>query len=326
MKKILLAVLSLMLVALVVSCASTAPAAADAQEAPIVLTVSGSAQAQEFNTLKAAFDAVPEGGEGTIVLKADVEFRTPLAISNKVITITDNGAPVVIYDKLSDTENPNFMFTISGTAKLAIIATAQGNITLQGAGKDAAATKRCMFNVGPQDGDKSTAAQLELTNVIAQGIYTTYTGGVARGFGTMTFNDCIVRDNAATVNGTFLCMYGTVTINGGSFTNNENTFSNGGLIQVTNNPTFLYVNGGYFAGNSGVWGAVINTYAKATVEINGATFENNAAVDSEGAAVRSQGTTTIKNSTFTNNSPYDITVKAGNTTIADDVVAAKIKK
>ncbi|MBR4120157.1 MAG: hypothetical protein IKT95_00195, partial [Spirochaetales bacterium] len=273
---------------------------------------------------------IPEGGEGVITVKADTAIKSSIVLGNKTVTIVDNGSPVVITDKLSEPEGPNFMFVIYGTAKVYVKATAPGNITFQGAGKSAANTSRCMFNVGPQNGDygdKSTAAVLEMTNVTVQGISTTYTGGVARGYGTMTFTDCVIRDNETTVNGTFLCMYGKVTINGGEFTNNSNTFSNGGLIQVTNTDGCeLTVNGGYFAGNSGVWGAAINTYAKSKLTIDGATFENNAALDAEGAAVRTQGTTVIRNSTFKGNSPYDITVKGGNATIDQSVSASKIFK
>ena len=327
MRKILLGVLSLAMLALVVSCASTGSAATApaASDAPVVLNMGGATQ--EFTSLSSAVNAIPAGGEGTVIVKADITVKSTMDVSNKTVTITDNGTPVVITDGLSDTEAANFLFVISGQGKVAITATAKGNITLQGAGANAVSTKRCMFNVGPQDGDKSTAATLELTNVTVQGIYTTYTGGVARGFGKMVFNDCTVRNNESTVNGTFICMYGNVTINGGEFTNNVNTFSNGGLIQVTNTDgASLTVNGAYFSGNSGVWGAVINTYAKSVVKIDGSTFENNNAVDQEGAAVRTQGTTTITNSTFKGNTPYDITVKAGNTTIDPSVVADKIKK
>ncbi len=319
MKKILIAVLCILIPAILVSCASAG------SKTPVTLASGGATQG--FNTIEEAVAAIPEGGEGTITVSADTAITTPIVLGDKTVTITDAGKPVVISDGLADADNPNFLFTIYGTAKVVINATAKGNITMQGA---ADGLKRCMFNVGPQNGDhgdKSTAATLEMTNVTVQGISTTYTGGVARGYGTMTFNDCVIRDNATTVNGTFLCMYGKVTINGGEFVNNSNTFSNGGLIQVTNTDGIeLTVNGGYFANNSGVWGAAINTYAKSKLTIDGATFENNTALDAEGAAVRTQGTTVIKNCTFKGNSPYDITVKAGECTIDESVKAEKIFK
>lgn len=319
MKKTLLVLITLVALIALVSCASSK------KQAAIVLTTGGASM--ECDSIEAAVAAIPAGGEGTITVSADTAITTPIVLGDKTVTITDAGKPVVISDGLADADNPNFLFTIYGTAKVVINATAKGNITMQGA---ADGLKRCMFNVGPQNGDhgdKSTAATLELTNVTVQGISTTYTGGVARGYGTMTFNDCVIRDNATTVNGTFLCMYGKVTINGGEFVNNSNTFSNGGLIQVTNTDGIeLTVNGGYFANNSGVWGAAINTYAKSKLTIDGATFENNTALDAEGAAVRTQGTTVIKNCTFKGNSPYDITVKAGECTIDESVKAEKIFK
>ncbi|MBO4410180.1 MAG: hypothetical protein J5775_05450 [Spirochaetales bacterium] len=319
MKKTLLVLITVVALIALVSCASSK------KQAAIVLTTGGASM--ECDSIEAAVAGIPAGGEGTIVLSADATILTPIVIGDKSVTITDNGKPVVITDGLVDADNPNFLFTIYGTGKVVINATAKGNITMQGASDG---LKRCMFNVGPQNGDfgdKSPNAILEMTNVTVQGISTTYTGGVARGYGTMTFNDCTIRDNATTVNGTFLCMYGKVTINGGEFINNSNTFSNGGLIQVTNTDGIeLTVNGGYFSGNSGVWGACINTYAKSKATIIGATFENNTAVDAEGAAVRTQGTTVIKDCTFIGNAPYDITVKAGNCTIDESVKAEKVLK
>lgn len=324
MKRFIIALLSVALLVLVVSCASSG-AGAKAEEAPIALEMGGTIQ--EFNSLGSAVAAIPVGGEGTITVKADTKIRSSIDVTNKTVIIVDNGAPVVIKDAMALEEGTNYLFVISGQGKVIIKASAKDYITFEGAGKTAANPKRCMFNVGPQDGDKSTAATLEMTNVLVHGISTTYTGGVARGFGTMVFNDCTIKDNETTVNGTFLCMYGKVTINGGEFVNNSNTYANGGLIQVTNTDGVeLTVNGGYFANNSGVWGAAINTYAKSKVTIDGATFENNNALDAEGAAVRTQGTTIIRNSTFKGNSPYDITVKDGSCTIDSSVSAEKIKK
>ena len=320
MKKILLAVLSAAVLAILVSCASSSA------KSPVVLTTGEAAQS--FESIEEAVAAIPSGGEGTITVNADTAIKSTILVGDKTVTITDAGTPVVITDGMAEPEGAQFLFIIHGKGKVVINSTAKGNITFQGAGAAAENKSRCMFNVGPQNGDygdKSREATLEMTNVTVQGISTTYTGGVARGFGTMVFNDCTIRDNETTVNGTFLCMYGKVTINGGEFINNSNTFSNGGLIQVTNTDGIeLTVNGGYFANNSGVWGAAINTYAKSKVTIDGATFENNTALDAEGAAVRTQGTTVIKNCTFKGNSPYDITVKAGECTIDESVKAEKI--
>ena len=323
MKKTLLVLIIALALFALVSCAS-----AKKNAAPVVLTTGGSTV--DCESIEAAVAAIPAGGEGTIVVNADTTILTPIVLGDKTVTITDGGNPVVITDGLALPEGAQFLFTIHGTAKVIVNATAKGNITFQGAGPAVENKSRCMFNVGPQNGDygdKSTAATLEMTNVTVQGISTAYTGGVARGFGTMVFNDCTIRDNETTVNGTFLCMYGKVTINGGEFVNNSNTFANGGLIQVTNTDGVeLTVNGGYFANNSGVWGAAINTYAKSKITIDGATFENNTSLDAEGAAVRTQGTTVIKNCTFKGNAPYDITVKAGNCTIDESVKAEKVFK
>ena len=83
MKKILIAVLCILIPAILVSCASAG------SKTPVTLASGGATQG--FNTIEEAVAAIPEGGEGTITVSADTAITTPIVLGDKTVTITDAG-------------------------------------------------------------------------------------------------------------------------------------------------------------------------------------------------------------------------------------------
>lgn len=308
MKKLSIAIAALVLI-LCASCA-TAPNSA------VTLELDG--QKLPFETIEEAVAAIPAGAEGTVIVNSDVTVTTAMTISDKTVNLTNGKNPVVITDVTGNEDvKTNSIFTIDGTGKVTVKGTAAGYLTLQGTGMDCIYKNRTMFNVGPQEGDKSTAATLVVENVTIQNVYSTYTGAIMRGFGNVTFTDVICQDCQCTVNGMFMCLYGVGVINGGTFQNCE-VGGNGGFIQVTNTDNVsLTVNGATFTGINGAQlGTVVNSYAKSKVVLNDCTVTGNTCWGA-GGAIYCLGNWEINGGTFTDNKNlvpenpvYDVFVKA----------------
>lgn len=325
MKKFSFAIATVLLVLALVSCATTGEAA---PKTPKVTLVMGETETG-YASLKSAVDAIPKGGEGTVIINEDISVTKEIRVEDKTVNVTDCGKVVTIKDRTADAEvKTNSIFYIAGSGKVVLSGTGSETLVFQGAPETSEMTNRTMFNVGDQAGDMSRDAELVINEgVVIQGIYSKYTGAVARGYGKFTINGGIVRNNTATVNGLLLCLYGECTINGGLFENNK-CGGNGGLIQVTNTDgVSLTVNGGTFRNNNGgALGSIINTYDKSTLVINDCVIENNTATGTSGAAVYCVGKTTINGGTFKGNAVYDVNDVSRSAVISSSAIIDKLNK
>lgn len=93
---------------------------------------------------------------------------------------------------------------------------------------------------------------------------------------------------------------GSVTVNGGKFTNNQ--VSNDGGAIYARGETAVIVNSGTFSGNTaGKNGGAIGTYMEQSVTVNGGEFINNRAIDGKGGAI-DVSMITVTGGTFSGNS------------------------
>ena len=146
---------------------------------------------------------------------------------------------------------------------------------------------------------------------------TTLTGGVA---GSGTIDKLAIEDGKTTITnaklsghvGRALWNNGTLTVNGGSFTNNSAAAADGNEIAASNvggaiynaNNANLSINGTRFEGNTAaIAGAVNNQYNSSHITaITDAVFVNNTASLSAGGALRNQGSIdSIAGTTFEGN-------------------------
>ncbi|MBR4121126.1 MAG: hypothetical protein IKT95_05155 [Spirochaetales bacterium] len=320
--RIIVLLLTVLLCAGLVSCASTdaGSAAAETQEVrdlstyAVVVDVDGVQSG--YDTLEAAVKAVKKGQTATVTVQQDLELKKSVEVIDKTITITDAGTPVTIKDAVAMENyveyNGNDVvvnFKIQGKGKLILKGTETGGITFLGAGASASVTKRIMFYIGIGWKEPATeiSGYLEFNKgITVTNISSTIFGGLVRAYGELVINGGVFTQNYVKGNGLFTC-YDKTTINDCEVTFNDT--ANVGIFQLCSiDGLVTVVNGGLYENNtSAKRAAVFNTYAKGSFILNGGTFRNNTVyAEGAGGAIYIVSENQINGGTFENNSSCDI--------------------
>jgi hypothetical protein len=104
-------------------------------------------------------------------------------------------------------------------------------------------------------------------------------------------------------NGGAIYNHGTLTVNGGTFSDNRDGEYGGAInsYAAIDSVASLTVNDAYFTGNGGEYGGAINNGDDSTATISDSTFGQNSAPGEYGGAVENDGLATITGSSFLGN-------------------------
>jgi|GEM_PF-666750 len=171
------------------------------------------------------------------------------------------------------------------------------NVTIRGQSKDGTiidgSNTAQIFTIG--SGRSVTVRSVTIRNGNAQ------YGAVANS-GSLTIDDCILKDNTATIEGGAARNVGTLTVNGSSFINNAapgTTSGSGGAIY---NDGALTISDSVFTGNRAKLGGAISSWQSASVNNSG--FYGNSAEYGDGyggAIYNNGGELNLNGGTFTGN-------------------------
>ena len=243
---------------------------------------------QEYLMLQEAIDAVAENGTATIQIIADIKQDTAVVIDgNRKITITDDGTARTITREESMTAAR--LFRVNEGSSLTLTGTSKSDETP-------------MLTV---DGNKEAiranlGADAQIAYVAAGGSMTVEAG-------------VVLKDNLAKNVGAAITVYGTLTVNGGSFENNETTSANGGGALNVENGGAIYINGGTFKENKATasggakGGGALRVVYGGTAVVKNALFTGNSSTGHGGAIYtmddsgKAAASLTVENCSFTEN-------------------------
>jgi predicted outer membrane repeat protein len=122
---------------------------------------------------------------------------------------------------------------------------------------------------------------------------------------TLTLDDVNFTNGggSSAYNGGAIYNHGTLTVNGGTFSDNRDGEYGGAInsYAIADSDASLTVTGAYFTGNGGEYGGAIDNGANSTAAISDSTFSRNSTPGEYGGAVENDGLATITDSSFLGN-------------------------
>ena len=180
------------------------------------------------------------------------------------------------------------MFQISGSSNLVLTGNTTGKLKFQGAasGSDAHTdcARRVLFFMGTAAASRAAGMITINDGVEVTGIYSsggTSFGSIVRAYGKLTINGGNFHDNYQNGNAMF-CIYDDCVVNNGTFSNNSSGGSSS-CFQVAGGVATLTVNGGSFTNNTQNYSTIVCTKGTTTT-INAGTFTGNKATLANGNA------------------------------------------